>query len=130
MKKTSIALMLAALVLAGPVASFAQTAAVKPAAAPAKKAAPASAAVHATKGVVKSIEGSTLVITKVAGKGPETTFVVNPSTKREGTLAIGASVDVRYRTDGKDKIATAIRAEAPKMSAAAKEPASPSNKKK
>jgi hypothetical protein len=115
MKQISIALVLAAAVLAGPSFAYAQAtpSSSKPApAAPAKKpAAPAaSAAVHATKGVVKSVDASTLVVSKTAGKGPETTFVVNASTKKEGNVAVGSSVDVRYRMEGKDRVATAITA--------------------
>ncbi|MEO7189582.1 MAG: hypothetical protein ABI051_00850 [Vicinamibacterales bacterium] len=132
MKRTSIAVAVAALVIAGPAMAFAQTTtAPKPAvSAPAKKAAPAAAAaVHATKGVVKSIDDKSLVISKVAGKGPDTTFMVNASTERKGTIAAGTSVDVRYRTEGKDKVATAVTAQEMKMPmakapAAAKMPAS------
>lgn len=85
------------------------TSAPKPAAktAPAPKPA-ASATVHATKGVVKSVDATTLVITKMAGKGAETTFVLNPSTQKQGDISIGASVDVRYHTEGKSKVATAV----------------------
>ena len=110
MNKTSIAVVLAALVLSVPTVGFAQSSTSKAAstsAAPAAKKSTTSA-VHATKGVVKSIDGSMLVITKVAGKGPETSFIVNSTTQRQGTVAPGSSVDVRYRTEGKDKVATAI----------------------
>ena len=90
--------------------AFAQTAA--PAAKPARTApaprAAVTAAVHATKGVVKSVDSTTLVITKTAGKGPETTFVLNASTQKQGDIAVGSSVDVRYHTEGKTKVASAV----------------------
>ena len=73
--------------------------------APAAAAAPAS---HAMMGVVKSIDDTKLVTTKAAGKGPETTFVLNASTQKEGAIAVGSMVDVRYTTEGKQKVATAV----------------------
>jgi hypothetical protein len=82
-------------------ATTAKTSAKKAAAAPAP-------AVHATSGVVKSIDDSKLVITKSAGKGPETTFTVNASTTKEGAIAPGSKVDVRFHNDGKMKVATAV----------------------
>jgi len=103
------AVALASLLLATP--AFAQTppapktSAAK--AAPAAKAA-ATPTVHATKGVVKSVDATTLVISKVAGKGPDTTFMLNSSTQKQGTIAAGASVDVRYHKEGKDNVATAV----------------------
>jgi hypothetical protein len=101
------ALVLGALMMAA--AAFAQTApATKPAPAAKKAAAAAPAATHATTGVVKSIDDSKLVIAKSATKGPETTFAVNASTQKEGTIAAGTTVDVRYKTEGKEKVATAI----------------------
>ena len=82
----------------------------------AKKAAPAAAAPasHSTMGVVKSIDDTKLVTTKSAGKGPETTFVLNASTQKEGAIAVGSTVDVRYTTEGKQKVATAVSLHAAK----------------
>ena len=114
------ALVLGALMMAS--AAFAQTApATKPAPAAKKPAASApAAATHATSGVVKSIDDSKLVISKSATKGPETTFAVNASTQKEGTIAAGTSVDVRYKTEGKEKVATAISVHEAKAKTAAK----------
>lgn len=78
-------------------------------------AAPAMA-VHATSGVVKSMDDNTLVITKSAGKGPETSFTLNSSTTKEGSIATGSKVDVRYHTEGKSKVATAVSVHAAKKS--------------
>jgi len=119
MKRISILAILAAFVLAAPGLSLAQSSSSKTASTTPKKAASTAPAIHATKGVVKSIDASSLVISKVAGKGPDTTFVVNASTTREGTIEPGKSVDVRYRTEGTSKVATAITAAAPKAPAAA-----------
>ena len=75
----------------------------------ATKSAPASSsAVHATKGVVKSVDDTSLVITRPSGKVKEMTFVLNSTTARKGSLAAGATVEVRYHTDAKQNIATAV----------------------
>lgn len=105
------AAVIASLLMAG--TAFAQTSAPKTTAKPAPTAKVAAApAVHATKGVVKSVDATTLVITKAGGKGPENSFMLNASTQRQGSIAAGATVDVRYRVEGKDKVATAVSAEA------------------
>jgi hypothetical protein len=75
--------------------------------------APHEVATHATKGVVKAVTATAIVITRNAGgKRTETSFVVTPSTQRAGAVAAGATVEIRYRTDGKQRIATAISVEA------------------
>jgi hypothetical protein len=117
---------LASLLLAAP--AFAQTAPATPAAkTPAAKTAAASKpaatpVTHATRGVVKTVDASSLVIS--ARKGAETTFVLNASTQRQGDIAPGANVSVRYHTEGKDKVATAVSVQQPKQPAAAKSKAS------
>ena len=68
-----------------------------------------AAPTHATKGVVKSVDANTLVITH-KGK-TDMTFALNPATHLQGTVAVGTSVDVRYREDGKTYVATAITAQ-------------------
>jgi hypothetical protein len=104
----------------------AQTPATKPAAAPAAKPAatkPVKAAkattakaegVHATKGVVKSVDASSLVITGSGAKAKELTFVLNSATVKTGTPAVGATVQVRYKTEAKQNIATAVSVSAAK----------------
>jgi len=105
------ALLIGSLV-AVPVAGFAATQATKPA--PTKPAAtkPATTkapATHATQGVVKSIDATSLVITR-AGKKDDMTFAVNASTHREGTIEAGTNVSVRYTQEGTTNTATAITA--------------------
>jgi hypothetical protein len=73
-----------------------------------KVAAAPTMAVHATSGVVKSIDDTKLVISKSANKGPETAFTLNSSTTKDSSIAPGSTVDVRYHTDGKMKVATAV----------------------
>ena len=50
-----------------------------------------AAATHATRGVVKSIDGTMLVIIRFARRG-ELTFSLLPSTKREGAIVVGSTV--------------------------------------
>jgi hypothetical protein len=76
-------------------------------------ASPKEIATHATKGVVKAVSTTTLVVTtRMAGKRSDTTFVLTPSTQKEGALAAGSTVEIRYRTEGKQRIATAVSVEA------------------
>lgn len=73
---------------------------------------PAPVPDHSVSGVVKFVDRSRLVITR-AGKTPvEMTFSVNPSTQKEGAIAAGAKVQVRFRGDAHANaaIATAILA--------------------
>jgi hypothetical protein len=72
------------------------------------------AATHATTGVVKSLNDTTLVISRPGKKGGDMTFALDSSTAREGTLAVGSPVSVRYHDQGKTKVATAITAQQPK----------------
>jgi hypothetical protein len=118
---------IAALLMAGPAFAQSGQTTAKPKTTTAKSAPapkPAMAAVHATKGVVKSVDATSLVITKTAGKGPETSFVLNASTEKQGTIAPGSAVDVRYKTEGKSKVATAVSVQEPKSPTAAKSKAS------
>ena len=112
-KQMTMALVVGALTLV-PAAGFAATGAAGQKPAAAKAAAKANMATHATRGTVKSIDDSTLVITRSGKNHPEMTFAVNGSTERAGAIAAGAPVSVRYREDGKTNVATAIRVESTK----------------
>lgn len=79
---------------------------------PAKHAAKSTTATHASRGVVKSIDDSSLVITRPGKKASEMTFTLNASTHREGNVAVGAPISVRYREDGSTNVATAITGKA------------------
>lgn len=80
---------------------------------------------HALSGVVKSVDATRLVITR-AGKNPgEMTFVLSPATHREGPIGVGAPIQVRFRIEGPNQVATAILAVPPKPRADAKLPRNP-----
>jgi hypothetical protein len=119
MRYTLTAFMLAG-ILATSGLAFAQTA--KPSNSAAKPAAakPAAAATHSVQGVVKSVDASSLVITKSGKKGGDMTFKLDSTTQRDGSITTGSPVSVRYRMDGSSMVATAVNAEAPKASKTAK----------
>ena len=83
----------------------------------AKPAAKATIANHSTTGTVKSVDASTLVITHSGKKAEDMTFTVNASTQKEGDVAVGAPVSVRYHDEGGTHVAAAIVAKAPKGAA-------------
>ena len=116
MKKQITTALLVGVLSAVPVAAFGMTQATTQAPA-AKHPSTHSTATHATRGVVKSIDGSTLVITRSGANHGEMSFEMNASTHREGTVAAGAPVSVRYREDGKTNVATAVKVEAAKQQA-------------
>ncbi len=88
------------------------------AAAPAGNPSPAAAvkppkftkAVHATTGTVKSLSDTTLVITKSGKRHREMTFQLGSDMQKEGSVAVGSRVSIRYRDDGNRHVATAITA--------------------
>jgi len=59
-------------------------------------------------GVVKSVDGASLVITRSNAKGPEEAFQLTSSTVKKGTLASGDTVSVRYWLDNGRKVAAAV----------------------
>ena len=81
-----------------------------------------TAASHTVKGTVKSLDDSTLVLS--TKKGGDMTFVVDSSTARQGTPAVGSEASVKYHTEGKTMMATAITAQPAKQVASAKPAAS------
>jgi len=72
---------------------------------------------HAIRGVVKSVDASSLVITRPGKKAGDLSFVLEPATLQEGTVAVGSTVSVRYRTEGKTLVATAVTPNAAKQEA-------------
>jgi hypothetical protein len=88
----------------------------------AKKSTPAS---HTVKGTVKSIDNSSLVI---SGKKGDMTFALDSTTVKQGSPAVGSDVSVKYHTEGKAMMATAVTAQPAKQVAAA--PAKPAASKK
>jgi hypothetical protein len=122
MRKYLATAALAAAVMAMPIAGIAATRQAAPAAA--KKEATGSAAkaapTHATKGVVKSVDDSTLVITRHGKKPEDMTFTMNASTHMEGAVAVGSPVSVRYQESGTSHVATAVSVEHTKTKSSAK----------
>ena len=117
MKKMLQAAVVAAAVLAVPSMSLAaQTTKPAPAAKTSAKKT-ATAAAHSAKGVVKSMDATSLVVTE---KGKDVTYVLDPSTKKEGDPAVGSNVTVKYKTEGTQHVATDVKASAAKPAKAAK----------
>lgn len=68
----------------------------------------AKAATHSTSGIVRSVDGGTLVIAKNDKATKTDSFVINATTVKKGDIAVGAKVAVRYTTEGGQNIATAV----------------------
>ena len=68
----------------------------------------ALAPTHAIRGIVRSIAASSMTIAGCGKKVGELTFVLVPTTHREGIPSVGGTVSVRYRRDGNRLVATAI----------------------
>ena len=112
MRNHMAAIVVAGVVLLAPVMVVAAASARQ--AKPAAKTTQTTPASHATTGVVKSISDTSMVIKRSPWKSGEVwksgemTFNLDSSTQREGTIAAGTSVSVRYRDEGGNHVATAI----------------------
>src|SRR5690242_4048507 len=71
-----------------------------------------AATTHATRGIVKTVDDTTLVIVRFAHRG-EMTFRLRVSTKRDGVIVPGATVSVRYVEEGQTNVATAVALQQP-----------------
>ena len=137
MRKPILTALVAGVLSAAPLVAFGQTgtasAPAKPAstagqatpspATPSQPAAKNESATHSTRGVVKSINDSTLVITRSGKNAGEMTLALNASTHRDAGIAVGTPVSVRYTHEGKNFVAMAITAQQAKAPAT---PAKPS----
>ena len=110
---------LSAVVMAAPFVS-AQTPAASSSAKPARPAASKSVATHTTNGTVKSVDASSLVISKPGAKPQEMTFALDASTQKQGAVEVGSMVTVHYKTEGSTMTATAVTAKPAKMAKAHK----------
>ena len=72
---------------------------------------PSAEVIHATRGVVKAISATTLVVSRPKNRG-DIALRLSPALRQEGTLVVGATVTVRYRDEGRDHVATAIAVQA------------------
>lgn len=77
----------------------------------------AKPATHSAQGVVKSVDDSSLVITH---SKKDMSFKLDSSTQREGTIAVGTPVSIRYHMDGSTMVASAVHADTPKAPKTAK----------
>ena len=68
----------------------------------------ADPASHVTAGVVKGLEARRLLLVRSGAGGRELSLAITAGTHVDGTLAVGASVSVRYRLEGTQAVATAI----------------------
>ena len=66
-----------------------------------------TAAIHATRGVVKAINETVLVVSRPRNYG-DITFRLSSTTHRDGKIVVGSTVSVRYREDGTTHVAIAI----------------------
>jgi hypothetical protein len=102
---------LAALLLIAPaIGASAQTTSATPgggAGAPRHAVSTAQLATHSTRGVVETVDAARLVI-RDPRHTRQTTFVLNAQTERQGRLAAGVNVTVRYRTEKGANVATAV----------------------
>ena len=63
---------------------------------------------HATTGIVTFVDPSTLVIVRSVKNASEISFVLTPSTCRDGEVKVGSMVSVRYLTERRALVATGV----------------------
>lgn len=118
MRNTFTALILTGGLVLSPFAAFGAPAAAQAQSAAkdakgAAKGAKAAKSEHVTTGTVKSVDATTMVVTRSGKKHTEMTFDLPPSVHREGTVAVGAHVSIRYHEEGNKHVATAITVRRP-----------------
>jgi hypothetical protein len=107
---------IAALVLGTLLASAAAFAAAPVPQTTAAKKTPA-ATMHVTKGVVKTVGSTSLVIARGSGKKErDMTFLLDASTQRPADIGVGSTVEVRYK--GAGTAMTAVKVQPVKQQAA------------
>ena len=75
-----------------------------------KPAKSSTAATHATRGVVKSVDANSLVIERGKGKNKkEMTFALDATTHRAGDVNVGSTVSVRYKNDASKLMALDVQ---------------------
>ena len=109
--RTTVVAALAAVLMAP---ALARAAAPVESPSPVQKASKVTSPTHATNGILKTLTGTALVIARTGENAATETFVVTASTVKKGDLSSGVRVEVRYRAEGGQNIATAITASAPK----------------
>ena len=72
--------------------------------------------IHTARGSVKFVDASTLVIHQTSPySGKNMTFVMRPSTEREGDPKVGSMVTVQYENEPDHRIATVVEVEHAKV---------------
>jgi hypothetical protein len=61
---------------------------------------------YAVRGTVRTVDASSLVIARSSKRSSEMSFVLRPSTQREGAIVVGATVSGRYVRLGDTLVAT------------------------
>jgi hypothetical protein len=69
---------------------------------------------HATRGVVKVMDQTALVLTRFQQRG-DITLMLSSETHVAGVIRVGATVSVRYRDEGSRHMATAVTVEDPRQ---------------
>jgi hypothetical protein len=111
MRMTLAAMLMAGTLAPGRAAAFTQSAHTSPAP-PAVS--PLTAVIHATRGLVKAIDETAMVLSRPRNRG-DITFKLSSATHRDGKIEVGATVSVRYRDEGEFHVATAIALQKPQM---------------
>jgi hypothetical protein len=71
---------------------------------------------YTARGDIKFVDSSTLVIQQISPySGKNMTFVLSPSTEREGDLKVGSTVTVRYQNEPDHRIATVVEVDHAKV---------------
>jgi hypothetical protein len=83
------------------------------------------AASHSVSGTIKAVDANTLTVTRSGKDKGDLQVMLNSSTKKDGNMAVGSKVSVRYNEENGQNIATAVKASA----APAAKPASSGKKK-
>lgn len=113
MRNRLIALAIGGTLALSPLVVAASTQAGGPAKASTARTAAAATSEHVTTGTVKSMDATTLVITRAGKSRAEMTFDLGPSVHREGNVAVGSNVSIRYHENGAKHVATAITVRRP-----------------
>ena len=66
---------------------------------------------HVTTGTVKSMDDKTLVLTRNNKKHSDMAFELSPSVAKQGAVAVGSKVSIRYHENGGKHMASAITAQ-------------------
>ena len=81
---------------------------------------PAAATSHSVSGTVKAMDATMLTVTPSGKDKTDLMVMMNTSTTKEGSLAVGSKVSVHYKEENGQKIATSVKASAAKPASSGK----------